>query len=90
MICGEAGVNCSCVNVQGQPLYWAWDMTGGAQQKSAVQGVTPDCVQYHGGGVDYKLQVAPGGGFCQQLADGTIRISADSSGKIVLILGDAT
>jgi hypothetical protein len=89
MICREAGVICSVVNGQGQPLYWAWDLVGGAQQKSVVQRVTPDCVQYHGGGVDYKLQVAPGGGFCQQLAGGTIRISADSSGNIVLILGDA-
>ena len=89
LVCREASIALSGVDAQGHPLRWACDLVGGEQQKSAVQNVTRGYIQYHGEGVDYKLSLAPGGGACEQLSDGAIRIRPDSSGKLILILNDA-
>jgi hypothetical protein len=87
IICRETNVTFTGVDGQGEPLRWAWDVVGGARQKSAVQTVTPNSVMYHYAGVDYQLKMSPGVGSCEQLGNGTIRLSPDNSGKLVLILG---
>jgi len=86
IVCGETNVTFTGVDGQGQPLRWAWDMVGGAKQKSAVQTVTSNSIAYHGTGIDYQLRLAPGAGSCQQLENGAIRLIPDGSGKLVLIL----
>jgi hypothetical protein len=88
MVCRESGVSFSGVDDQGRPLHWALDLIGGAQQKAVVQKIGPDGVQYHVEGVDYRLRIAPGGS-CQELSDGSIQITADGSGNLVFILGNA-
>jgi len=86
MVCGETEVACAGIDSQGQPLNWAWNMVGGPQQKSAVQRVAPNSVGYHVSGMDYQLRLAPGGGSCRLLDNGTIRLSPNTSGKLDLLL----
>jgi hypothetical protein len=87
IVCRETNVTFTGVDGQGQPLRWAWDMVGGTQQKSGVQTVTPNGVAYHYNGLNYQLRLSPDAGICQQLGNGAIRLSPNSSGKLVLILG---
>jgi hypothetical protein len=84
IICRESKVAFSGVDSQGKPLRWAWDMVGGVQQKSAVQGMTPTRITYNNAGASYQLRLSSGS--CQQLGNGTIRLNPDSSGKLGLIL----
>ncbi|MDB6110214.1 MAG: hypothetical protein JWR69_1964 [Pedosphaera sp.] len=86
IICRETNVTFTGVDGQGQPLHWAWDMVGGAQQKSAVQTVRSNSVVFHCTGMDYQLRLAPDAGSCQQLSNGAIRLSPNNSGKLVLTL----
>ncbi|HTL74657.1 MAG TPA: hypothetical protein VL863_15255 [bacterium] len=87
IVCSETKITCTGVDGRGKPLRWAWDMVGGAPQKAAVQTVTSNSVAYRASGQNYQLQLAPGLGSCQQLDDGSIRLTPNSSGKIVLRLG---
>ena len=87
IVCGETRVTCTGVDGQGQPLHWAWDMVGGARQKSAVQTVMPNGVAYHYAGMNYQLKLSPDAGSCEQLDNGAIRLSSNRSGKLVLMLG---
>jgi len=87
IVCSETKITCTGVDGRGKPLRWAWDMVGGAPQKAAVQAVTSNGVAYRASGQNYQLQLAPGLGSCQQLDDGSIRLTPNSSGKIVLRLG---
>jgi hypothetical protein len=85
IICRETNVTFRGVDGQGQPLRWAWDLVGGAQQKSALQQVAPNGVMYHDNGVDYILRVLPDAGSCEQLSNGTIRLMPNGSGQLGLI-----
>ncbi len=87
LVCGETNVICTGMDGQGQSLHWALDMVGGAQQKAVVQMVASNSVAYQFSGVDYQLKLSPGAGSCQQLDNGTIRLSPNPSGKLVLLLG---
>ncbi len=87
IVCGETNVTFTGVDGQGQPLRWAWDLVGGARQKSAVQNVTSNAITYHDFGADYQLELAPDTGSCQQLENGVIRLTPNPSGKLVVILG---
>jgi len=86
IICSETNVSCTGMDGQGKPLSWAWDMVGGARQKSAVQTVTSNRVAYHFAGVNYQLSLSPNAGTCQQLDDGGIRLRPNRAGKLVLAL----
>ncbi len=87
IICRETNVTFTGVDGQGHPLRWAWDMVGGAHQKSAIQSVTPNGVTYHYARMNYQLRLLPGAGSCEQLTNGTVRLSSNISGKLLLILG---
>ncbi|MGC9944476.1 MAG: hypothetical protein ABSE48_21840 [Verrucomicrobiota bacterium] len=87
IVCHETTVTFAAVNRQGEPLHWACDMIGGEHQKSAVQAVTPESIAYQYNGASYQLRLSPGAGICEQLANGTIRLSPNRSGKLVMILG---
>lgn len=87
IVCGEMKVTFAGEDGQGNPLHWAWDMVGGAQQKAAVQTVNSNSVGYHYAGVNYQLRLFPDTGFCQQLDSGAIRLCPNNSGKLVLMLG---
>jgi hypothetical protein len=89
IVCDETNITFTGVDGRGRPLRWAWHLAGGAQQKSAVQNVTPDAVKYSYNGVNYRLQLYPGAGSCRQLTNADIQLNADSSGKLVLILNVA-
>jgi hypothetical protein len=78
--CRENGLSCAGADGAGRPLRWAWDLIGGAGQKAVLQSVTARRVNYRSDGVNYELKVKPGS--CESLADGTIRFSADSSGRL--------
>ncbi len=84
--CSESKVTFTGVDGQGKPLRWACEMVGGEKQKAAVQTVTPGAVTYHFSGLDYQLKIAPHSGSCQQLGTGTIRLTPNQSGKLVLSL----
>jgi hypothetical protein len=87
IVCGETNVAFTGMDGPGRPLYWALNLIGGVQQKSAVQTVTQNAVVYHFTGVNYSLRIFPDMGFCQQLGNGVIRLTPNSSGKLVVILG---
>ena len=87
MVCSETTLTCTAVDGHGQPLHWAWELVGGAQQKSTVQTVTSNTIAYHFNGMNYQLRLAPDAGLCEQLSNGTIRLSPDHSGKLTLNLG---
>jgi len=84
--CCETNVSFTGVDGQGQPLSWAWNLVGGAQQTSAVQNIMSNSITYSYSGVNYQLRLAPNAGSCRQLSNGDIRLSPNSSGKLVLIL----
>ncbi len=86
IICSEDGVTFTGVDGEGKPLHWAWDLVGGARQKSAVQKVASDSITYHDAGANYQLKLAEDAGSCTQLENGVIRLSPNSSGKLVLVL----
>lgn len=87
IVCGESNVTFACADERGQPLRLAWDMVGGAGQASAVRQVASNGIAYFYAGVNYQLRLAPGAGSCQPLSNGAIRLSPNSSGKLVLRLG---
>ena len=87
IICAETKVTCTVTDEQGKPLPWAWDLVGGAHQKSVVQGVTSNSVNYRFGGMNYEIKLSPDMVTCRQLDNGVIRLSPNSSGKLVLIPG---
>lgn len=84
--CGETNVTFAGVDRQGQPLHWAWNVVGNAGLKSTVTDVTSNSIACHYDGVNYLLRLEPGAGFFQQLDNGDIRLTPNSSGKLVLIL----
>ena len=86
MACSESNLTVSGVDAQGQPLHWALNLIGGAQQQATVQTVSSTSVAYQFNGVNYQLQVAPGTGNCVQMGNGDIRITPNSAGKLVLLL----
>ena len=86
IICAETKVTFTATDEQGKPLPWAWDLVGGAQQKSVVQSVASNSINYRSTGMNYQIRVSPDMGTCQQLGNGAIRLSPNSAGKLVLIL----
>jgi hypothetical protein len=87
IVCCETNVTFTGVDEQGKTLHWACDMVGGAQQNSVVQTVTSNNIVYHATGMKYQLSVPPDTGSCQQLGNGAIRLSPNSSGTLVLLPG---
>lgn len=87
MVCSETHFACTGVDEHGKPLHWAWELVGGAQQRSAVQTVTSNSVAYHANGMNYPLRLSADAGSCQQLDNNNIRLSPNRSGKLVLVLG---
>ena len=86
IVCRETNVACTGVDGRGRPLHWAWDMVGGERQTSAAKTVTSNGVAYLYSGMSYQLRLSPHSGSCQQLGNGAIRLSPNSSGKLVLNL----
>jgi hypothetical protein len=86
IVCRESDVTFTGVDGQGRSLRWAWDLVGGAQQKAAVQTVTPNGVLYTHAGFNYQFRLFPKMGSSQQLVNGNIRLTPNASGKLVLIL----
>ncbi len=86
MICAEHKITCTVVDCNGKPLPWAWQLVGGAQQKSIVQSVAPQTVDYLYMGANYQLRSQRGFGFCHHLDNGDIQIVANDAGTIVLLL----
>lgn len=88
IVCGETGVDFCGVDGQGRALHWALDLVGGDKQATAVQKISTNGIQYHYHSTNYKLGVPRGAGSCEQLTNGVIRITPNSSGKLRLILDD--
>jgi hypothetical protein len=87
MVCSETNVTFTGLDGQGQPLRWAWDLVGGAEQKSVVQTITSKKVTYHYSGAEYQVNLSPNEGSCEKLDNDRIRLLPNTSGKLVLILG---
>ncbi len=86
VVCREGGVTCTAVDGRSQSLPWVFDLVGGDRQKTAVQTVTSNSVSYCCLGASYQLRLAPGGGYCQQLNNGDLRLSPSPAGELVMIL----
>ena len=86
IVCREASVAFTCLDANGKAAPWAWDMAGGTRQKSIVEKLTPKSIVYRYSGVSYQLSLPSNGGSCEQSEDGTIRLRANSAGKLVLNL----
>ena len=86
MACSEEKAAFTGVDGQGKPLRWAWEIFGGERQKMNVQSVSPDRVAYRHSGTDYPLKIARHAGACRQLQDGTLRLTPNDFGKLVLLL----
>jgi hypothetical protein len=86
IICREDSILFSCVDNEKQPMLWAFNLLGGAQQKSAVQSVTPTSIAYKFNGTDYHLHLAPDSGRCDQQADDSIRIKSNTAGVLVMTI----
>ena len=86
MICTEGEIDCTVVDDKGKPMHWAWKLAGGAKQKSIIQSVAPQAVDYLYAGTGYQLRLPRGSGFCRQLRSGDIQIKANKTGTIVLLL----
>lgn len=84
--CAESKITFAATDKDGKPLRWAWQMVGGASQKSIVQSVEANRIRYKHGGEDYQISTAPNSGTFQQQANGDIHLMANQSGKIVLLL----
>jgi hypothetical protein len=89
ILCCETNVTFAGVDGKGQPLSWAWNLAGGAQQTAAVQTVTSNSVTYSYMGANYHIQMALNAGSCQQIDTQTIRLKPNTSGKLTLILNVA-
>lgn len=87
IVCRENCLAFTGVDYYGKPLRWAWRLVGGAGQKSVVQSVTPNVVEYRFDGVDYRLRLQPGS--CTQLADGEILVRPNKAGKLVMLMKQA-
>jgi hypothetical protein len=84
LVCSETNVTCTALDNTGQPLPWAWDLVGGSQQTAVVQTVSSNAVTYSYGGASYQLRLSSGS--CQTLGDGSLRLSPNAAGTLVLIL----
>lgn len=80
--CSEANITCAGVDGQGRPLHWAWDLIGRAQASSALRDITSNTITGHYLGEDYKVHIQAGS--CRALDDGSIHISPDATGTLVL------
>jgi hypothetical protein len=90
IVCRESEITCQCVDGQGKPMPWAFDLIGGDGQKAVVQGVTPNAIAYRVDGVAYQMKPSDNSGTCSQLDDGTIRIKSGDAGKVTLLLGGSS
>jgi hypothetical protein len=88
IVCNETGISFNGVDRERKPLHWALDLVGGARQQAVARKVEPGRIRYHYNGTNYELGLSSGAACCQQLGNGVIRLSPDSSGKLGLILND--
>ncbi len=82
--CTESNITCIGTGAAGQQLDWAWDMVGGSQQASVIQGVNSNSISYSYLGTSYILKLDAGSS--QKLGNGNIRLTPDASGRMILDL----
>lgn len=87
LICREHTLSCDGRDATGQALSWAWILSAGPEQSQTVQNVTANTVTYRCENTRYRLRL--GKGSCRQLQDGSLRLTSDKSGKMVLVLNVA-
>ena len=88
IVCAEKSITFTCTDGRGQALRWALNVVGGAGLKSVVKSVTSDEITFYHEGVNYRIQLPSGEGFCQRLENGDIQLIPNSSGKLVIIVDD--
>lgn len=86
IVCTEKSLAFSGMEGQGKPLNWAWEIVGDDRFESTVKAVNAEAVVYHHSGVDYQLKLAPEMGSCRQLADGSIQLMSNDTGKLTMKL----
>lgn len=84
IVCAEDRMTFNGVNEQGKPLSWEWKIVGGEQLKSIVKEVDATGVGFNHSGASYRLECASGAGTCRQLDDGSLQLTPNDSGKLVL------
>ena len=84
IVCSENKLTCNGIDAKGRPLRWAWDLRGRTQKSSALQIVSTGTITGHYLGQEYKPRILHKEGSCQELSDGSIRVSPDESGTLVL------
>jgi hypothetical protein len=88
VICKESTLAFMGLDGEGKPLSWGWDLTGGDGQKAVVKKVATTGVSYQTEATHYELKLAPNTGSCKQMDNGVIRLTANSAGKLSILLGE--
>ncbi len=87
LVCSEKRVMLAAKGVRGERLPWAAELAGGSRLKSLVKSVAPKQLVYHHSGLEYPLTL--GAGACRQSEDGSIRLSPNEKGTLILELDDS-
>jgi hypothetical protein len=84
ILCAEREVTLRCVDQRGRPLNYACRIVGGESLKRGVRSVKSASVVYSHSGVEYRLKLGAGSG--RALADGSVELTPDRKGKLVMML----
>lgn len=82
LICRESKVEITARDAGGKPIQWACDLIGGSGLKSVLKQVSAPAVIFNHLGAEYQLKLEAGS--CRQLDDGSVRLSPDKKGTLVL------
>jgi hypothetical protein len=85
-VCDQTNVPWTGVNGRMLTCNRAWNFLGGVRQKSAVQNITSNAVEYSYNRSNDFLRLFPGADSCQQLTNRNVQLNPDSSGKFILVL----
>jgi hypothetical protein len=90
ILCAERGVTFRGFDAHGRPLRWACQIVGGAGLKATVKQITATTVVYTHSGVDYQLRLGPGAGSCRRLEDGSIQLTPNDKGMLLMAFDTST
>jgi hypothetical protein len=90
ILCAERGVTFKGFDARGRPLRWACHILGGAPLEAAVKQITATTMVYTHSGVDYQLKLGPVAGSCRRRADGSILLTPNDTGTLVMTFDTST
>ncbi|HEY1789706.1 MAG TPA: hypothetical protein VGJ73_16280 [Verrucomicrobiae bacterium] len=82
LVCRENKIEIAAHDPNGKPAQWACDIIGGAGLKSVLRQVGVTAVTFYHLGAEYQLKLETGS--CRRLEDGSVRLSPDKKGTLIL------